>query len=496
MGKFKRLMASAIATVMTLTVCAMPVHADSVSWNFKNSSFKNLGTISSTTTVDNLTLVATSAKTMSVIADSQTLSGTTYTYCLSTGGGGSTSYRSVKVPVTKNGTNVIKVTMRSTGSSSRTLVVSNPTGGQLSTMTAGTSISTQTYTYTGKNSNIYLFSNNSNINIYKIQVDSSSSSSSDSSDSSSSSSSGSSSSSSSNALYVSTSGSDSNSGTSSSPYLTIAKAVSKASSGTTIYVASGTYYETSTLKLSKSINIVASGSRPTINFSKMSTSDSNRGIQISGSNCTIDNIKITNAGDNGIYISGSNNTIQNCYITKCQDTGIQLSNGAADNYIYNCTSTYNYDDKTSGENADGFAAKLSIGSGNVFKKCTAEYNSDDGWDFYYACNPVKVYVCEANYSGVDEGNGNGFKVGGNYSEDKHYLEGCSATGNKLRGFDQNNNMGAVTLKNCTGTSNYVNFYFSKAPNSGSHSFTNCVSKNGSSKDKIVGATTSGCTFNT
>lgn len=28
-----------------------------VSWNFKNSSFKNIGTISSTTTVDGLTLV-------------------------------------------------------------------------------------------------------------------------------------------------------------------------------------------------------------------------------------------------------------------------------------------------------------------------------------------------------------------------------------------------------------------------------------------------------
>ena len=49
------------------------------SWNFKDSSFKNLGTISSTTTVDNLTLVATSSKTMSVKANTVTVDSTSYT---------------------------------------------------------------------------------------------------------------------------------------------------------------------------------------------------------------------------------------------------------------------------------------------------------------------------------------------------------------------------------------------------------------------------------
>ncbi|MCD8188208.1 MAG: hypothetical protein LUD57_06325 [Ruminococcus sp.] len=32
------------------------------------------------------------------------------------------------------------------------------------------------------------------------------------------------------------------------------------------------------------------------------------------------------------------------------------------------------------ENADGFAAKLTCGEGNVFDGCMSYNNSDDGWD--------------------------------------------------------------------------------------------------------------------
>lgn len=302
--------------------------------------------------------------------------------------------------------------------------------------------------------------------------------------------------------YVSTSGSDSNTGTSSSkPFATLEKAVSSASSGSTIYVNSGTYDVTSTIKLTKSntssspIKIVAQSGEPVIDFSNQSYSDSNRGFQISGDYYTIEGLKIVGAGDNGIYISGDHNTVESCDITKCRDTGLQISNGGSNSYIYDVTSTYNYDPKTSGENADGFAAKLSIGEGNVFKECNADYNSDDGFDLYYAGNIVKFYDCEASYNGVDEGNGNGFKIGGNYSADNHYLENCTSTKNKLRGFDQNNNTGALTLVNCTGDGNYSNFYFKTAPTSGKHYFKGCVSENGESKDYITGATEVDCTFN-
>ena len=244
------------------------------------------------------------------------------------------------------------------------------------------------------------------------------------------------------------------------PFATLEKAVLKASSGSNIYVADGTYNIKSTIKLTKTntssslIIISAQSGTPVINFSNQNYSDSSRGFQISGSYYWLKGLKIVDAGDNGIYISGNNNTVESCIITKCRDTGLQIINGGSYNHIKNVTSTYNYDPKTKGENADGFAAKLSIGPGNWFEKCNAYYNSDDGFDLYYANNSVKFYNCEASYNGVDEGNGNGFKIGGNYSADKHYLEGCIAKSNLLRGFDQNNNTGALTLVNCTGEGNY------------------------------------------
>ena len=301
--------------------------------------------------------------------------------------------------------------------------------------------------------------------------------------------------------YVSTSGSDSNDGTSSKPFATLEKAVSSASSGSTIYVADGTYNVTSTIKLTKSntssaqIVIKAQSGKPVIDFSNQSYSDSSRGFQISGDNYWIKGLKIVGAGDNGIYISGSNNTVESCDITECRDTGLQISNGGSYNHIKGVNSTYNYDPKTNGENADGFAAKLSIGPGNWFENCNADYNSDDGYDLYYAGNSVKFYNCEASYNGVADGNGNGFKIGGNYTADNHYLENCTSTNNKLRGFDQNNNTGALTLVNCIGTGNYSNFYFRNAPASGSHYFKGCTSSNGTIKDYITGATVENCSFN-
>ena len=135
-----------IVCMLAMVLASSPMTAkasDSTSWNFKNTGFKNLGTISSTVTVDNLSLIATSSKTMSVIANSQTVDGTAYTYALALGGSGSTSYRAVKVPV--SGTDTIKVTCMSSGSAARTLVVADGSGNKLGTMNAGTTAATVSY---------------------------------------------------------------------------------------------------------------------------------------------------------------------------------------------------------------------------------------------------------------------------------------------------------------------------------------------------------------
>ena len=91
MGKNIKKRISLLLTFCMLVACLsgigkLEAMADSTSWNFKNSGFKDLGTISSTVTVDGLSLIATSSKTMSVVANSQTVDGTEYTYALSLGG--------------------------------------------------------------------------------------------------------------------------------------------------------------------------------------------------------------------------------------------------------------------------------------------------------------------------------------------------------------------------------------------------------------------------
>ena len=50
------------------------------------------------------------------------------------------------------------------------------------------------------------------------------------------------------------------------------------------------------------------------------------------------------------------------------------------NLILNCTSYGNAD--AGYEDADGFAAKLTVGDGNVFDGCISYNNADDGWDLF------------------------------------------------------------------------------------------------------------------
>ena len=462
--------------------------AASVSWNFKNTGFKSLGTISSNVTVDGLTLVATSSKTMNVKAESVTVDSVNYTHTLALGGAGSTSYRSVKVPV--SGASTIKVVLRSSGSDTRTLVVADSKGNKLGTMSAAASASLKTYKYTGSSGYVYLYSSGSGINLYKIQVDSSSTGSSGSTGDSGSSS-------------GTTGGSQivvKNGGTS------LASAVKSAKSGTTIVI-DGTVKSD---KISLPAGVHISGkNNATIDFSQTSGS-SGRGITISGNGSTIQNITVKNASDNGIFISGSNNTYKNVVCCYNKDAGFQVSNGGAYNKFYSCTSHHNAD--ATGENADGFAVKLHSGEGNYFENCVAEYNSDDGWDCYAAHGAVKLVNCKANYNGYCNGiygDGNGFKMGGVDNKTsgvkahldplKHELIGCSAVGNYANGFDRNNQNGVVTMKNCVADSNKgknYNWPLKGKPSALGYEVTfgkaiiqDCTSKNG--KNNITGATLKG-----
>ena len=276
--------------------------------------------------------------------------------------------------------------------------------------------------------------------------------------------------------YVANNGSDYGSGTEPDPYLTIDKAVSMVQPGETIYIKGGNYNLVTPINISKSGNegalislFAIPGVRPVLNFIGQPLDGANRGIRLTGSYWHIRGIDITNAGDNGMKIEGgSHNIIENCAFYRNRDSGLQIDGGASFNTIRNCDSYYNADPPDWGD-ADGFAPKLTAGSGNAFYGCRAWLNSDDGWDGYLRgaddisttlenCWAFKNGYFEDGTNAGDNANGNGFKMGG--SDDKTLkhnftLKNCLAFGNKAKGFDQNNNMGSMILYNCTGHNNLV-----------------------------------------
>lgn len=296
--------------------------------------------------------------------------------------------------------------------------------------------------------------------------------------------------------YVSLGGSDTAAGTIDQPFLTIVKAYSVAAAGDTIYVRGGSYALNTTINISKSgtstngfFLLAYPGERPILDFSSMAVSSSNRGIELSGSHWYIKGFDIKGAGDNGMFIGGSFNTVEFCALSENRDTGLQLGSGASNNRIINCDSYYNADPGQG--NADGFAPKLDVGTANYFYGCRCWQNSDDGWDGYLRPSNDVITTLESCWSfdngylengNASNGNGNGFKMGGgdtsNINHLKHnmVLKRCLAFDNRVKGFDQNNNTGSMTLHNCTAYRNGSNYNINRALDPGKVlTVINCVS---------------------
>ena len=264
----------------------------------------------------------------------------------------------------------------------------------------------------------------------------------------------------------------------------VTNAISKLTAGHTIYLLGGTYKFSEMILIDSSNSGTANamktikpynGADVVFDFSGQGEADaSKRGIVLDGDYWHFYGFEITKAADNGMLLSGSNNTIERMVFNDNQDTGLQLSryntsaatiaDWPSNNLILNCTSKNNCDDKTM-ENADGFAAKLTCGEGNVFDGCMSYNNSDDGWDLYAKTETgpigvVTIQNCVAFRNGYTEfgegyGNcdGNGFKLGGGGVGTAHVVKNCLAFENLNCGFTDNNNPKLGSLTNCTAYNN-------------------------------------------
>ena len=258
-----------------------------------------------------------------------------------------------------------------------------------------------------------------------------------------------------------------------------------------IVLTEGTYKLESPLKIARGINGTAdqmiymvadpdAKTRPVIDFQGLCT-----GMTIGGDYWYFKGFDVTGSADGqkGLQVSGSHNTLDQIETYHNGNTGLQISRlNVTDTYaewpsynlILNCTSYGNADKGY--EDADGFAAKLTVGDGNVFDGCIAHHNADDGWDFFAKVQTgsigsvtIKNSIAYANgylEDGTNAGNGNGFKMGGDSMPGSHVLENSIAFANKAKGIDSNS-CPDIKVKNCTSINNQganVAFYTNSAKN--------------------------------
>ena len=263
--------------------------------------------------------------------------------------------------------------------------------------------------------------------------------------------------------------------------MTLEQAITSIKAGNTIYLKSGTYKYSKTIVIAEGNNgnsgaykkIASYGTdKPVIDFSAMAENSANRGIVLAGNYWHFKNVSIEGAGDNGMLLAGHNNIVEACTFKYNHDSGLQLSRfntsystkdkWPSNNLVVDCYSTENMDSGI--EDADGFAAKLTCGEGNIFRNCKAEYNCDDGWDLYTksetgAIGVVTLENCEASNNGklpsgkVTGGDGNGYKLGDDTASVAHILRNCVANNNAKHGFTGNGNPAKIVMENCTGTGN-------------------------------------------
>lgn len=283
-----------------------------------------------------------------------------------------------------------------------------------------------------------------------------------------------------NVVYVSPEGLATNNGTKESP-LDIYTAVAYARAGQKIVLAGGTYNLNKTIVTNRGVDgtkgsliyMIAdpqATERPVFDFNSAcagmvlagdywyfygfdvtKSADAQKGIQLSGSHCTLDRIDAYKNGNTGIQISR--------YMTYDK-----FEDWPSDDLILNCTSYLNADKGY--EDADGFAAKLTVGNNVVFDGCISYYNADDGWDLFAKVETGSIgmvtvknsvaykngYVLDAEGKDVDAGNGNGFKLGGLSISGHHRLINCVAFDNKCKGIDSNS-CPDIQVENCTSFNN-------------------------------------------
>lgn len=286
-------------------------------------------------------------------------------------------------------------------------------------------------------------------------------------------------------LFVSPNGENSAQGTKDDP-LDIQTAINYVLPGETIYLLGGTYTPSSSIEIRKENSGIEGALKRIVPFNgEEVVFDGQQKVsnifRLNSDYWHIAGFEITQSAGNAMRVNGSNNVIDMMTFSYNGNTGFQITGSGSDpelwpqnNLILNSESHDNRD--PSNIDADGFAAKLGVGSGNVFRGNIAHHNIDDGWDLYNRTNeganmPV---LLENNISysngklsdgyNEDGTSGSGFKVGGEGLPVAHILKNNISFDNNMDGFTDNFNPGKLVVEsNISFDNKRFNFIFRSNP---------------------------------
>lgn len=293
-----------------------------------------------------------------------------------------------------------------------------------------------------------------------------------------------------NTYYISPSGSDSNPGTINAPFASMAKAYLVVKPGDLIYVRGGNYYVSTQLNLNKSgtsekpFRIWAyPGEKPVFNADGFTVEPSWVLRFSDASYWHIKGFEIKNNPHGGaIYIgdNSNNNIIENNNVhhngnqSSWAGTGIVMYGNPSNNLILN-NDSHNNKDIDNGD-GDGLAG-CSTGNGNILRGNRVWNNSDDGIDLFNTNDNQEggILLVENNWAWDNgynsdhvpypNGDGNGFKLGGqragktNTTSGGHTVRNNLAWGNSSNGFDENSSSRPLKVYNNTAWNNKSNFSF-------------------------------------
>ena len=182
------------------------------------------------------------------------------------------------------------------------------------------------------------------------------------------------------------------------------------------------------------------------------------GIILRGDWWHLHNLEITNGPgyQKPLHIQGHHNVIERVESHHNQDTGVQISGHDSEppemwpsyNTVVSSVAHNNADPQAN--DADGFAAKLTAGEGNVFRWTISHHNIDDGYDLYAKSTegPIGTALIEESVAfgngrleddpeATLTSDGQGFKLGGESQPGDHLLRNSVAYDNLANGVSSN-----------------------------------------------------------